>query len=108
MGIYLSTVLQYCDHQSRKSAEVTIIVLELAENSESEGRVVSRVPVDEGGEKTGAGPGAAGELKEYIIVDEEDVSHTTVEMYTSGIYTQVSLPYSHTYGEQTGLVESIH
>ncbi|KAJ8731033.1 hypothetical protein PYW08_002446 [Mythimna loreyi] len=28
------------------------------------------------------------ELNEYIVVDSDDVNHTTVEMYTSGIYHQ--------------------
>lgn len=66
---------------------VNHIVLELAENSESEGRIAAPADHTDGGE----GDATAGELKEYIIVDEEDVSHTTVEMYTSGIYTQVCL-----------------
>lgn len=30
-----------------------------------------------------------GELQEYIVVDADDVNHTTVEMYSSGIYHQV-------------------
>ncbi|XP_059049622.1 uncharacterized protein LOC131844698 [Achroia grisella] len=36
----------------------------------------------------GVGKGAEDELNEYIVVDVDEIQHTTVEMYTSGIYQQ--------------------
>ncbi|XP_072938905.1 lysosomal-trafficking regulator [Epargyreus clarus] len=43
---------------------------------------------NDGGAGGGAGGGGDDPLTEYVVVDVEEVSHTTVDVYTSGIYQQ--------------------
>ncbi|KAJ8721733.1 hypothetical protein PYW07_002508 [Mythimna separata] len=61
-----------------------------SENSDTPVADSTAVKEDSPGVGASAGEGSAAppELNEYIVVDSDDVNHTTVEMYTSGIYHQ--------------------